>query len=162
MIGFGYDIHRMAEGESLVLAGVTIAHHSGTVAHSDGDVIYHALCDAIFGALGQGDIGEHFPDTDLRWKNASSDRFVEYAVALLTNQGYSLVNIDCTLVMDTPKIKPFKQQMRENIARLCAIPLERVNVKATTNEGVGFIGRGEGVAAMCVCQVQSLSPSKVL
>ena len=161
MVGFGYDIHRLAEGESLVLAGVTLSHHIGTVAHSDGDVIYHALCDAIFGALGKGDIGEHFPDTDIRWKNASSDRFVDYAVQLVAECGCIIVNIDCTLIMDVPKIKPYKEIMKANIAKLCNLPVEKVNVKATTNEGVGFIGRGEGVAAMCVCQIVNESPSKV-
>lgn len=161
MVGFGYDIHRLGEGETLVLAGVSLSHHLGTIAHSDGDVIFHALCDAIFGALGKGDIGEHFPDTDIRWKNASSDRFVEYAINLLKENGYTLVNIDCTLVMDAPKIKPYKELMKANIASLCNLPIERVNVKATTNEGVGFIGRGEGIAAMCICQIVTVSPSKI-
>lgn len=154
MIGIGYDIHRLEVGESLVIAGVTIPAEKGTVAHSDGDVVYHALCDALFGSVGGGDIGEHFPDTDQQWKNASSDRFVRYAVEFVKKQGMNIVNVDCTLIMDSPKIKKYKDEMRLNISQLCELPLERVNIKATTNEGVGFIGRGEGVAAMCVCQVQ--------
>jgi len=153
MVGIGYDIHRLAEGESLIIAGVNIPSDIGTVAHSDGDVVYHALCDAFLGAVGLGDIGEHFPDTDPKWKGVSSDRFVKYAVDAINEKGFSIVNIDCTLIMDKPKIKPYKIQMRENIAAICNVPIERVNIKATTNEGVGFIGRGEGVAAMCICQI---------
>lgn len=154
MVGFGFDVHRMAEGQTLVLAGVEIPSPIGTVAHSDGDVIFHALVDALLGAVALGDIGEHFPDTDPRWKGAASSQFVEHAVGLLRKGGYRIVNVDCTLVLESPKILPFKPQMRENIAQLCGLPLERVAVKATTSERMGYVGRKEGVHAFVVCEVQ--------
>ncbi len=154
MVGFGFDVHRMAEGQTLVLAGVEIPSPIGTVAHSDGDVIFHALVDALLGAVALGDIGEHFPDTDPRWKGAASSQFVEHAVGLLREGGYRIVNVDCTLVLESPKILPFKPQMRENIAQLCGLPLERVAVKATTSERMGYVGRKEGVHAFVVCEVQ--------
>lgn len=154
MIGFGYDVHRLAPGESLVLGGIDIPSPHGTVAHSDGDVVLHALVDAILGALALGDIGEHFPDTDPRWKGAASSIFVEHAVALVGERGYALVNVDATLVLQGPKILPYKQAMRERIAVLCGLPVERVSVKATTSEGIGFAGRLEGVQAWVACQVQ--------
>lgn len=155
MVGFGFDVHRLAEGESLVLGGVDIPSPLGTVAHSDGDVMFHALVDALLGALALGDIGEHFPDTDPKWKGAPSSAFVEHAVALVKEQHCRIVNIDCTLVLESPKILPFKQTMRENIARLCELPLERVAVKATTSERIGYVGRREGVHAYVICEVQS-------
>lgn len=154
MVGFGFDVHRLAEGHSLVLAGVDIPSPKGTVAHSDGDVLFHALVDALLGALALGDIGEHFPDSDPSWKGAASSQFVEHAVKLVDEQGCYIVNIDCTLVLEAPKILPFKQAMRENIARLTGLPIERVAVKATTSERVGYVGRGEGVHAYVVCEVQ--------
>ena len=154
MVGFGFDVHRLAEGESLVLGGVTIPSPLGTVAHSDGDVIFHALVDALLGAMALGDIGEHFPDTDPQWKGAPSSVFVEHAVSLIAEQNCTIVNIDCTLVLESPKILAFKFEMRQNIARLCSIPIERVAVKATTSERVGFVGRSEGVQAYVICEVQ--------
>lgn len=154
MVGFGFDVHRLAEGESLVLGGVDIPSPLGTVAHSDGDVMFHALVDALLGALALGDIGEHFPDTDPRWKGAPSSAFVEHAVALVKEQNCRIVNIDCTLVLESPKILPYKLTMRENIARLCGLPLERVAVKATTSERIGYVGRREGVHAYVICEVQ--------
>lgn len=154
MVGFGFDVHRLAEGQTLVLAGVEIPSPIGTVAHSDGDVIFHALVDALLGAIALGDIGEHFPDTDPRWKGAASSQFVEHAVALLREGGYRIINVDCTLVLESPKILPFKPQMRENIAQLCGLPLERVAVKATTSERMGYVGRKEGVHAFVACEVQ--------
>ena len=154
MIGFGFDVHRLAEGESLVLGGVTIPSPLGTVAHSDGDVIFHALVDALLGALALGDIGEHFPDSDPRWKGAPSSVFVEHAVSLIAQHNCTIVNIDCTLVLESPKILAVKFEMRQNIARLCSLPVERVAVKATTSERVGFVGRSEGVQAYVICEVQ--------
>jgi 2-C-methyl-D-erythritol 2,4-cyclodiphosphate synthase len=154
MIGIGYDVHRLAEGETLVLGGVTIDSPLGSVAHSDGDVVLHALCDALLGAAGLGDIGEHFPDTDPRWKNAPSRLFVEHAIALLAQHGYSPVNIDITLILEAPKIKPYKDVMRKEIAVMTGLPFERVSVKATTNEMIGFAGRKEGVAALCACMIK--------
>lgn len=154
MVGFGFDVHRLAEGESLVLGGVTIPSPLGTVAHSDGDVIFHALVDALLGAMALGDIGEHFPDTDPQWKGAPSSGFVEHAVRLIAEQNCYVVNIDCTLVLESPKILNYKTEMRQNIARHCAIPIERVAVKATTSERVGYVGRSEGVQAFVICEVQ--------
>jgi 2-C-methyl-D-erythritol 4-phosphate cytidylyltransferase/2-C-methyl-D-erythritol 2,4-cyclodiphosphate synthase len=156
MVGFGFDVHRLAEGESLVLAGVTIPSPIGTVAHSDGDVILHALVDALLGALALGDIGEHFPDSDPQWKGASSDRFVRHAVQLVDNAGCRIVNVDCTLVLESPKILPFKAQMRANVASMCGLPIERVAMKATTSERIGYVGRKEGVHAFVICEVQPL------
>ncbi len=155
MVGFGFDVHRLSEGETLVLAGVTIPSPVGTVAHSDGDVVFHALVDALLGALALGDIGEHFPDSDPRWKGAASSLFVEHAVGMIRNAGCRIINVDCTLVLESPKILPYKMQMRENIARLCGLPLERVAVKATTSERIGYVGRREGVHAWVICEVQS-------
>ena len=156
MIGIGYDVHKLQEGESLVLGGIDIDSPLGTIAHSDGDVILHALCDALFGAAGLGDIGEHFPDTDPRFKNAPSNVFLEYAIALLREHGYKPINIDISLILEAPKIKPYKDAMRKEIASLCNLPYQRVSVKATTNEKIGFAGRLEGVAAMCVCMIESI------
>lgn len=154
MVGLGYDIHRLADGESLVLCGVTIPSTFGTVAHSDGDAALHALTDALLGAAGLGDIGEHFPDTNPLYKNADSRQFVEYAVKLLTASGLKIINIDVSIVLEKPKIQPHRAAMREALAAMCGLPLNRVSVKATTNEKVGFVGRGEGVAAFAVCQVE--------
>jgi 2-C-methyl-D-erythritol 2,4-cyclodiphosphate synthase len=154
MVGFGFDVHRLAEGQTLVLAGVEIPSPIGTAAHSDGDVIFHALVDALLGAVAMGDIGEHFPDTDPKWKGAASSQFVEHAVGLLRENGYTIINVDCTLVLESPKILPFKPQMRENIAHLCGLALDRVAVKATTSERMGYVGRKEGVHAFVVCEVQ--------
>ncbi|GDX66255.1 2-C-methyl-D-erythritol 2,4-cyclodiphosphate synthase [Chlorobiota bacterium] len=156
MVGIGYDVHKLHKGESLVLGGIDIDSPLGTIAHSDGDVILHALCDALFGAAGLGDIGEHFPDTDPRFKNAPSKVFLEYAIALLREHGYKPVNIDISLILEAPKIKPYKDAMRKEIASLCNLPYQRVSVKATTNEKIGFAGRLEGVAAMCVCMIESI------
>jgi 2-C-methyl-D-erythritol 2,4-cyclodiphosphate synthase len=156
MVGIGYDVHKLQEGESLVLGGIDIDSPLGTIAHSDGDVILHALCDALFGAAGLGDIGEHFPDTDPRFKNAPSKIFLEYAIELLREHGYKPVNIDISLILEAPKIKPYKDAMRKEIASLCNLPYQRVSVKATTNEKIGFAGRLEGVAAMCVCMIESI------
>lgn len=154
MIGFGYDVHALAEGESLVLGGVPIPSPIGTVAHSDGDVLLHAVCDAILGAAGLGDIGEHFPDTSAEFKNISSVELLARVMALLHKNGYELVNLDATLVLERPKISPYKVAMRETIAKVCAIPVERVSVKATTSEGMGFVGTGQGIQAYCACFIR--------
>jgi 2-C-methyl-D-erythritol 4-phosphate cytidylyltransferase/2-C-methyl-D-erythritol 2,4-cyclodiphosphate synthase len=154
MVGFGFDVHRLEEGRTLVLGGVEIPSPHGTVAHSDGDVVLHALVDALLGALALGDIGEHFPDTDPEWKGAASSRFVDHAVKLVREQGCMIVNVDCTLVLESPKILPYKLAMRERIAELCGIALQRVSVKATTSERMGYVGRREGVHAFVICEVR--------
>ncbi|TAE27498.1 MAG: 2-C-methyl-D-erythritol 2,4-cyclodiphosphate synthase [Candidatus Kapaibacterium sp.] len=156
MVGFGYDIHRLAEGESLILGGVEIDSSFGTVAHSDGDVLLHALCDALLGAAGLGDIGEHFPDTDAAYKGISSLELLRRVIALLEKEQYQLINVDCTLVLEKPKILPYKAQMRERIAEACSLPFQRVSLKATTSEKLGFVGQGEGIEAYAVCQIEPL------
>lgn len=149
-IGLGYDVHRLAAGESLVLGGVTIASDFGTVAHSDGDVLLHAICDALLGALALGDIGEHFPDTDAAWRGASSVDLLRRCVRLVREHGYEIGNIDATLILERPKILPFKPEMRSRIAAAAGIGPDAVSLKATTAERLGFAGRGEGVEAHAV------------
>jgi 2-C-methyl-D-erythritol 2,4-cyclodiphosphate synthase len=154
MVGFGYDVHRLAAGESLILGGITIESELGTVAHSDGDVLLHAVCDALLGAAGLGDIGEHFPDTDQQYKNRASTFFLEKVMWLLKENHFKLINIDCTLVLERPKILPYKPAIRESIANICGLPVQRVSLKATTSEKIGFVGRGEGIEAYCICEIQ--------
>ncbi len=156
MVGFGYDVHRLAEGESLILGGVIIKSPFGTVAHSDGDVLLHAVCDALLGAAGLGDIGEYFPDTDAAYKGISSVELLKRVTAMLVERNYRLINLDCTLVLEQPKIMPYKAAICENIARVCGLPLERVSVKATTSEKLGFVGAGQGVQAYSVCQIEQI------
>lgn len=130
-----------------MLGGVRIAHTRGVVAHSDGDVVLHALCDALLGAAGLGDIGQHFPDSDPRWKGAASARFVTAVLALLRAGGFAVVNADLTVIAETPRVGPHREAIRREVARLLEVPVERVNLKATTTERLGFLGRGEGIAA---------------
>ncbi len=156
MIGFGYDVHRLAKGESLILGGVAIPSEFGTVAHSDGDVLLHAVCDALLGAAALGDIGEHFPDTDPEWKNVSSVKLLQAVRHMLREHKLDIVNLDATLVLERPKILPYKAEMRRVIAEAVSLPIERVSIKATTSESMGFVGHGEGVTAYAICL---LSPS---
>ncbi len=137
-----------------MLGGVTVHSSVGTVAHSDGDVILHALVDALLGAVGMGDIGEHFPDSDPRWRGVSSSIFVAEAMRIVTHAGCRVINVDATLVLERPKILPYKDAMRTAIAEMCGLPRERVSIKATTSEAVGAIGRGEAVQAWVACEVQ--------
>ncbi|MCZ7555600.1 MAG: 2-C-methyl-D-erythritol 2,4-cyclodiphosphate synthase [Bacteroidia bacterium] len=146
-IGYGYDVHRLAPGESLILGGVTIASEFGTVAHSDGDVLLHAICDALLGAAALGDIGEHFPDSEAAYRGISSISLLERSVQRLAESGYAIGNIDATLVLERPKILPYKQQMRQNIATACGVSISRISLKATTSETLGFVGTGAGVTA---------------
>jgi 2-C-methyl-D-erythritol 2,4-cyclodiphosphate synthase len=145
-IGQGYDVHAFSSGDHVMLGGERIAHTQGVLAHSDGDVLLHALCDALLGAAGLGDIGMHFPDNDPRWRGADSRTFIRHARALLRERGYRVVNADATVIADAPKLGPYREAMRANIALDLETDIERVNVKATTSEGVGFIGRREGLA----------------
>jgi 2-C-methyl-D-erythritol 2,4-cyclodiphosphate synthase len=149
LIGHGYDIHRLKLGGKLTLCGVVVSEEMSPIAHSDGDVAYHALVDAILGALGAGDIGEMFPNNDPKWKGAQSKVFVRTAVKRATDAGYGVGNIDVTLLIEKPKIKPFKQQMVESLRKLVG-PSVTINIKAGTNEGCGEIGRGEAVASYAV------------
>lgn len=144
-IGNGYDVHALAEGESLILGGIRIEHTKGTVAHSDGDVAIHALCDALLGALALGDIGKHFPDSSAEFKGIDSTILLERVMKLIRNQGYELSNADITIAMQKPKLAPFIPQMRERIAQVMNVETSAISVKATTTEKLGFVGREEGV-----------------
>lgn len=144
-IGNGYDVHALAEGESLILGGIKIEHTKGTVAHSDGDVAIHALCDALLGALALGDIGKHFPDSSAEFKGIDSTILLERVMELIRNQGYELSNADITIAMQKPKLAPFIPLMRERIAQVMNVETSAISVKATTTEKLGFVGREEGV-----------------
>ncbi|MXP40677.1 bifunctional 2-C-methyl-D-erythritol 4-phosphate cytidylyltransferase/2-C-methyl-D-erythritol 2,4-cyclodiphosphate synthase [Altererythrobacter soli] len=154
-IGTGYDVHRLAEGEELWLCGVRIEHDRGLLGHSDADVGLHAVVDAILGAVAAGDIGQHFPPSDPRWKGASSDKFILHAVALAEEAGYRVGNVDVTLICEAPKIGPHRETMRGKLATLLNVDLAQVSVKATTTERLGFTGRGEGIAAQAVATLIS-------
>lgn len=149
-IGQGYDVHALADSLPLILGGVSINHAKGCVAHSDGDVLVHALCDALLGGAAMGDIGLHFPDTSQQYKGADSMKLLAEVVRLLALEGYSIVNVDCTIVMQLPKLRPYIDAMRANIAAVLGVEPDRVSVKATTEEHLGFTGREEGVAAQAV------------
>jgi len=151
--GMGYDVHKLATGEELWLGGVRIEHDKGLAGHSDADVALHAIVDALLGAIGDGDIGTHFPPSDTQWKGASSDRFLAHAAKLLGEAGYSLGNIDLTIICEAPKIGPHRPAMRRRIAELLGVDIDRISVKATTTERLGFTGRGEGIAAQAIATV---------
>ena len=154
-VGQGFDAHRWGPGEKVWLCGVAIKHDETLIGHSDADAGLHALTDAILGAIGEGDIGDHFPPTDPKWKGASSDQFLKHAAELVTAKGGALVNVDVTLICERPKIKPHRQAMRERLAEILGLPVDRVSVKATTTEKMGFTGRGEGLAASAVVSVET-------
>jgi 2-C-methyl-D-erythritol 2,4-cyclodiphosphate synthase len=149
-VGIGFDSHRFAAGRRLVIGGVEIPHERGLEGHSDADVLAHAVTDALLGAAGMGDIGEHFPDTDERWRDADSMRLLASVVQSVRDAGLELVNVDCTVVMEAPKLSPHRQAIRDALARALGLETARVGVKASTGEGMGFVGRGEGVAALAV------------
>ena len=153
-VGQGFDAHRWGPGFSVWLCGVEIPHDQTLIGHSDADAGLHALTDAILGAMGDGDIGDHFPPTDPQWKGASSDRFLIHAVDRLTARGGRLVNVDVTLICERPKVKPHRHAMRERLAELLSLPLDAVSVKATTTEAMGFTGRGEGLAAQALATIE--------
>ncbi|MHA6203883.1 2-C-methyl-D-erythritol 2,4-cyclodiphosphate synthase [Dyella soli] len=153
-IGQGFDVHTFGEGDHVMLGGVRVPHERGLVAHSDGDVVIHALCDAIFGALALGDIGRHFPPSQAQWRNADSRIFLRHAARLMREQGYALGNADVTVICEAPKVGPHAQAMREAVATELGCDIGRISVKATTTEKLGFTGRGEGIAAQaCVLLV---------
>ena len=153
-IGHGYDVHAFAAGDHVMLGGVRIAHGKGLKAHSDGDVVLHALCDALLGAAALGDIGRHFPDTDVRWKGVDSRMLLQETVKLVTGRKLRPSQVDVTIIAEAPKLAPHVMAMRVVISKGLDIPLERVNVKATTHEGLGAIGRGEGLAAHAVALLE--------
>ena len=152
-IGNGYDVHRLKEGRELILGGVKIEHTMGLDGHSDADVLVHAIMDSLIGAAALGDIGKLFPDTDAAYKNADSIKLLEKVVCLLSEKGYRVVNIDSIVVAQKPKISPFIEKMRQNIANACKLDVEFVSVKATTEEKLGFTGREEGISAHAVCLI---------
>jgi 2-C-methyl-D-erythritol 2,4-cyclodiphosphate synthase len=152
-IGHGYDVHRLAEGLTLRLGGVSVPHNLGCVAHSDGDVVIHALCDALLGAVALGDIGLHFPDTDSIYKGIDSTELLRHTVRLVRSKGWEVGNVDCTIVLQAPKVRPYIDQMREALASAMAVEVGAVSVKATTTEKLGFTGRSEGVEAHAVALI---------
>lgn len=153
-IGHGYDVHRLVEGRRLILGGVDIPHVKGLLGHSDADVLLHAISDALLGAAALGDIGKHFPDTDLRYAGADSLVLLRRVGELIAERGYAVVNIDSTVIAQAPKLAPHIGQMRQNIARALSIDIDCVSVKATTEERLGFTGDGSGIAAHAVCLIQ--------
>ncbi|MEG2415413.1 MAG: 2-C-methyl-D-erythritol 2,4-cyclodiphosphate synthase [Kiritimatiellia bacterium] len=153
--GIGFDTHRLVEGRKLILGGVTIPHTLGLLGHSDADVLTHAIIDALLGAIAAGDIGQHFPDTDPQWKDANSLHLLEKAMAILNAQGYRLINIDATVLAEQPKLMPFLPAIREQLAHTLKIEIGALSIKATTVEGLGAIGRREGISAMAVATVDN-------
>lgn len=149
-IGHGFDVHKLVSGRKLILGGVEIAHETGLLGHSDADVLLHAICDALLGALALGDIGKHFPDTDPAYSGIDSRKLLQHVMALVQKQGYQLGNLDATVLCQQPKLAPHIEMMRRNIAEDCGVGLSQVNVKATTTETLGFEGRKEGISAHAV------------
>ena len=149
-VGIGYDVHAFGAGRKLILGGVEIDHPQGLVGHSDGDVLTHAICDALLGAAALADIGQHFPPSDPQYEDISSLKLLGKVIALLQRQGWVPTNIDSTVICEEPKLAPYIAEMRENLSDICGLPLEAVSVKATTTEKLGFTGRGEGIAAQAV------------
>ncbi len=156
-IGQGFDVHAFTDGEFVTLGGVKIPHTRGILAHSDGDVLLHAVCDALLGAAALGDIGMHFPDSDERWKGADSRAFVRHVSALLGERGYRVVNVDATVIAEAPRLGKHRESMRANLAADLRLELDRVNVKATTTEKLGFTGRSEGIACQAIALIEEVS-----
>ncbi len=151
--GIGYDCHRFQSGRRLVLGGIEVEHEQGLAGHSDADVLTHAVIDALLGAAGLGDIGEHFPDTDERYRNVDSMRLLEATVAMLASQGFAPVHVDATVLIERPKLAPARERIRASLAGVLGLALGHVSVKATRGEGMGFVGREEGAAALAVATV---------
>jgi len=154
--GIGYDLHRLAEGRKLIIGGIEVPFDKGPVGHSDGDVVAHALCDALFGAAGLGDIGKHFPDTDPKWKGANSLQFLEYARKLLDEKKFTIEHVDAVVILERPKLGPHFPKMLEALAKALRVPAEKIHLKAKTNEGVDAVGRGEAIAAHVVATLNTL------
>ena len=152
-IGQGFDVHQLVVGRKCIIGGVEIPFEKGLDGHSDADVLLHAICDALLGAAALGDIGKHFPPTDVRYQGIDSRELLKHVVNLLKTHGYAVSNIDCTVICELPKLSPHTEQMRINIAADCDVTIEAINVKATTTEKLGFTGRGEGIAAEAVCVI---------
>ncbi|MCR4831001.1 MAG: 2-C-methyl-D-erythritol 2,4-cyclodiphosphate synthase [Pseudobutyrivibrio sp.] len=150
-IGTGYDVHKLVEGRDLIIGGVKIEHTLGLLGHSDADVLLHAIADAVLGAAGLKDIGAHFPDTDPKYKGADSMKLLEEVRELVMDKGYVVGNVDATVIAQKPKLRPYVEQMEENVAKCLGIDVEQVNIKATTEEHLGFTGREEGISSQAVC-----------
>lgn len=150
-VGIGYDVHRLVNNRPLILGGVSIPHEKGLLGHSDADVLLHAIMDSLLGALALGDIGKHFPDTDKSYKNISSLLLLEKVADLINSKGYKVENIDSTIIAQRPKLAPYIAEMRENISKTLKISIDNVSVKATTEEGLGFSGREEGISSQSIC-----------
>lgn len=155
LIGLGYDSHRLMPGRRLVLGGVEIPSQLGPEGHSDADVLTHAVIDALLGAAGLGDVGQHFPDTDERWRDADSMALLRAVVAMIGEAGHHVVNLDCTVVLEAPKLAPYREAIRDSLAGALGVAPARVNVKASTGERMGFVGRGEGAVALAVAGLSS-------
>ncbi|MFM7433764.1 MAG: 2-C-methyl-D-erythritol 2,4-cyclodiphosphate synthase [Gammaproteobacteria bacterium] len=153
-VGSGFDVHAFGPGDHVMLGGLRVPHEAGVIAHSDGDVLLHALTDAVLGAGGLGDIGQHFPDSDPRWRGAASGQFLRHAVSLLKQAGYQVINADLTLLCETPRLATHRAAIRESIATLLEVAVDAVNLKATTTEKMGFLGRREGIAAAAVVLIE--------
>lgn len=150
-VGTGYDVHKLVEGRDLILGGVKIPHTTGLLGHSDADVLLHAIMDAMLGAVAMGDIGKHFPDTDPAYKGASSMKLLEHVYQLICESGYVVGNIDATIIAQRPKLRPYIEEMEKNIAKVLQIDANQINVKATTEEQLGFTGRMEGISTQAIC-----------
>lgn len=155
-VGMGYDVHRLVEGRDLILGGVKIEHSLGLLGHSDADVLIHAIMDALLGAAALGDIGKHFPDTDEKYKGISSMKLLEHVKELIEEEGYVIENIDVTIIVQRPKLRPYMEEMEENIAKVLKIEKNQINLKATTEEKLGFTGREEGIAAQAICSLTGI------
>ena len=155
-IGMGYDVHRLVEGRKLILCGVEIPYEKGLLGHSDADVALHAIMDALLGAAALGDIGKHFPDTDPKYEGASSMKLLKAVKGLLDEKCFVIENIDATIIAQRPKLLPYMEEMKKNVAGVLELTMDRVNIKATTEEGLGFTGSGEGISAQAVCLLQPL------
>lgn len=156
-IGYGIDFHQLVEGRPFVLGGVEIPHEKGPLGHSDADVLLHAICDALLGALALGDIGKHFPDTSNEFKNIDSKILLKKTMQLISEKGYEVVNIDSTVCLERPKVKPHVEQMQQVISTICAVQPNDVSIKATTTEKLGFVGREEGIQAQAICLLKKVS-----
>ena len=156
-VGLGYDVHKLVEGRELILGGVQIPYEKGLLGHSDADVLLHAIMDALLGAAALGDIGKHFPDTDPKYKGISSIKLLEYVRELIDDELYVVGNIDATIIAQRPKMAPYIEQMRKNVADALAIEVNQVNIKATTEEGLGFTGSGEGISAQAIASLETIA-----
>ncbi len=160
-VGLGYDVHKLVEGRDLILGGVNVPHTLGLLGHSDADVLTHAIMDALLGAAALGDIGKHFPDTDPAYKGADSMKLMARVRELIEEKGYVIENVDATIIAQQPKLRPYIDQMEENIAKVLQIERDQINVKATTEERLGFTGREEGMAAQAICSLATLYEASV-